>query len=253
MTFSDFVRGRGQAQYTTKSLTELFVDEYLVAEFVKQFGFLKDKDYAAIDALRVRAKGAFDGAGTPGEKKAALQQLLADLDAFAVDLALRLGRRQLKSKAEKDGRIALANAATNVQAEQRIHGDRVLHFTTAFAAIVASDKLRISQSSDQGCVFCIPARYAPYIAQEAPSRVKQMFDIRQDLSHYIEFNLEDSRGFESFNSHIDDSLKGQKELKVSQEILQLSRRDPQWYEWKGALLGGWALVPGPYRWGVPIG
>jgi ABC-type transporter MlaC component len=44
-------------------------------------------------------------------------------------------------------------------------------------------------------------------------------------------------------------LKGQKELKIRAEILDLDRRDPVWYEWKGKSQGGWQVVPGPYNWG----
>jgi hypothetical protein len=44
-------------------------------------------------------------------------------------------------------------------------------------------------------------------------------------------------------------LKGQKELKIRAEILDLDRRDPVWYEWKGKSQGGWQVVPGLYNWG----
>lgn len=249
MTFTDFVRKRG-GQFTVKSLASLFVDEYLLAEFEKVYGFIKPKDYDGIEALRISAKADYDDAGDQPTRLLVLKAFLKSLDEFAVDLAARIDRRRLKSKTEKEGRIVMANAVSPVVAREQIQGDRVLHYTSAFDAIVESNKLRISKSSDQGCLFCVPARYADQLAGDPPTMIKQCFDIRQDVDYYVEFNLENSRGFESYNSHIDAKLKGQKELKIHTEILDLDRRNPQWYRWLGSARGGWVLVAGPYAWGT---
>ena len=235
--------------FTAKNVAESFLDVYLWMEFPDRGSFLKDKDKVHVNGMRdtcTREMGTAVGAQA---KQARLMQLVTDLDNYAVELGVKLGRRLQKSQTEKEGRVALANAQTPVPINNRINGDRVLHFTTAFGPIVASNKLRISATSDQGCLFCIPERYAAQISLCPPSEVKGLFDIRQDLSYYLEFNLENSRNFESFNSHISSDLKGQKELKIHSEILNLDRRDPVWYEWKGKSQGGWQVVAGPYNWG----
>jgi hypothetical protein len=250
MTFTDFLRNKsGLTTFSAKSVTESFLDVYLWSEFPDRGTFLKDKDKTHVNGMRDTciADMGLLGAGPP--KQGRLMQLVTDLDNYAVELGVKLGRRLQKSQTEKEGRVALANAQTPVPIDVRIGGDRVLHFTTAFAPIVTSKKLRISATSDQGCLFCIPARYAGQISLCPPSEVKQLFDIRQDLSYYLEFNLENSRTFESYNSNISKELKGQKELKIHSEILNLDRRDPTWYEWKGKSQGGWQIVPGPYNWG----
>jgi hypothetical protein len=230
-------------------VTEKFLEVYLWMEFPDRASFLKDKDKDHANGLRDACILDIGNAVGVPAKQARLMQLITDLDDFATQLGLKLGRRLLKSNTEKEGRIALANAQTPVPLNDRIGGDRVLHFTTAFGPIVTSKKLRISATSDQGCLFCIPARYADQIALCPPSEVKTLFDIRQDLSHYLEFNLENSRSFESYNSNISKDLKGQKELKIHSEILNLDRRDPVWYAWKGKSQGGWQVVPGPHNWG----
>ena len=250
MTFTDFLRTKsGITSFTPKIVTESFLDVYLWMEFPDRGSFLKDKDKTHVNGMRDTciADMGLLAAGPP--KQGRLMQLVTDLDNYAVELGGKLGRRLLKSQTEKEGRVALANAQTPVPIDNRIGGDRVLHFTTAFGPIVTSKKLRISATSDQGCLFCIPARYADQISLCPPSEVKMLFDIRQDLSYYLEFNLENSRSFESFNSNVSKELKGQKELKIHSEILNLDRRDPVWYEWKGKSQGGWQIVPGPYNWG----
>ncbi len=248
MTFRQYLLSIGFASTKTTEIVEmfwLFVDlqNPVTSYLVKQ----KDRDEA--ERLRAACATALPTLGTPEAKRARLQRLLDELNDLADGLALSLARRKAKADTERRGRVAMAAAAAAVDLPERINGDRVLHFTSAFTAIVQSKYLRISSTSDQGCIFCVPARYADQIAQQPPATVKQWFDIRGDLSHYVEFNLEDSRSFESFNSHIDTKLKGQKELKIHQEIRDLDRRDPVWYEWKGNSQGGWVVVPGPIRWG----
>lgn len=251
MTFRDyFIKHREElSKVNPTTVTELFKNRYIWEEFPDRASFIKDKD--GEHAERLRNTCIEDTRVLPDlpSKQERLRRLISDLDEFALLLSEKLNRRLMKSRTDKQGKVSLANAQSPVQVDERIHGDRVLHFTTAFGAIVQSNKLRISGNSDQGCLFCIPVRYADEIALCPPSEVKELFDIRQDLSHYLEFNLEGSRDFESYNSHISAKLKGQKELKIHSEILNLDRRDPVWYEWKGKGQGGWAVVPGPYPWG----
>ncbi len=250
MTFVAFLKSYGTTFTDAEEVFQAF-DAYLLSE--NQDGYINDlkadKDFLVAEQARDQCAMALAAAGGNGAaRRAALGAMVTALEIHGQTVKAKFQKRALKRAANHNGEVAMAHAATPVPIDQQIGGDRVLHFTTAFAAIVSSSKLRLTRTSDQGCIFCIPARYADAIAQEPPARVKQMFDIRGDLSHYLEFNLENSRHFETYNSHIDGSLKGQLEVKVSHEILELNRRNPQWYEWKGKSQGGWALVPGPYNW-----
>ena len=250
MTFLAFLQSYGTTFTDAEAVYEAF-DSYLFHE--NQDAYLNDlkpdKDFLVAAQARDQCALALAAAGGNGAaRRAALGAMVRALEAHGQAVKAKFQKRALKRAANHNGQVAMARAATPVPIDQQIGGDRVLHFTSAFAAIVASSKLRLNRTSDQGCIFCIPARYAGTIAHEPPATVKQMFDIRGDLSHYLEFNLENSRDFESYNSHIDGSLKGQLEVKVSHEILELNRRNPQWYEWKGKSQGGWVLVPGPYDW-----
>ncbi len=250
MTFLAFLLSYRTTFTDPEAIFQAF-DAYLFQE--NQDGYLNDlkaqKDFRVAEQARDQCALALSAAGGNGAaRQAAFQAMVAALDVHGQTVKAKFERRALKRAANHNGAVAMAAAATPMPLERQIGGDRVLHFTTAFAAIVASSKLRLTRTSDQGCIFCVPARYAGFIAQEPPASVKLMFDIHGDLSHYLEFNPEDSRSFESYNSRIDGRLKGQKELKISHEILELNRRNPQWYEWKGRSQGGWALVPGPYDW-----
>ncbi len=249
MRFIEFLRTYCKTFTDAEGVYEAF-DAYLLQE--NQDGYindLKDKDFDTPKQLRdTCAQALVLAAGNAQGRKTALQALVTGLEQHGQTVLRKFQTRAMKRAADKQGEVAMAAAATTVPVERQIGGERVLHFTTAFAAIVASSKLRINRTSDQGCIFCVPARYANEISQEPPANVKQIFDIHGDVSYYLEFNLEGSRNFESYNSQIDKRLKGQKELKVSHEVLDLDLRNPQWYEWKGKASGGWALVPGPYAW-----
>ncbi len=223
---------------------------YLSSEYNNLYTYVKPKDYDAVGELRKTCAADLTGIADAAGKRDRRLKFVDDLDEFTAVLVPKLYKRKLKAETERDGLEAMAKAKSQVTLPERINGDRVLHFTTAFGPIVQSNKLRISSTSDQGCLFCVPARHADVIADEPPGSVKQIFDIHGDLSHYLEFNLENSRSFESSNGRIDSKkVKDQKELKIYNEILNLDRRDPVWYEWKGKSQGGWKVVQGPYNWG----
>ncbi|HEY4303099.1 MAG TPA: hypothetical protein VGM82_01425 [Gemmatimonadaceae bacterium] len=231
-------------------MRDAFVNEYLLNEYQKNFGFIVSAELSQADTITANAVNAWNrAAGNAANETVVLRGLVLALEQLGDTIAANVAQRTGKAQADKTGRIALANAATQVPLPQQIVGKRVLHFTTAFAPIVSSNKLRLDRTSDQGCIFCVPADCAAAISMQYPGNVKKIFAINGDLSHYIEFNLENSKSFEAPNPLIDRAyVKSQKELKIPEEILNLDRRDPQWYEWGGASKG-WSLVPGPYAWG----
>jgi hypothetical protein len=249
MTFLQYLRQNAPNVAKASEIESTFYT-YLTREYKDAGTYLKTKDYDAVEGLRKTYVADINGLNDLQAKKARRLTFVDDLDKFAAGLAGKLYKRRMKAETERDGLEAMARAKSQVALPERINGDRVLHFTTAFGPIVQSNKLRISSTSDQGCLFCVPARHADVIADEPPGSVKQIFDIHGDLSHYLEFNLENSRSFESSNGRIDSKkVKDQKELKIYNEILNLDRRDPVWYEWKGKSQGGWKVVQGPYNWG----